>query len=59
MFYAKLLIIFQIMEPPNTGHSQAPQGPPWSQGLKLQTQATASPFDYVKAGAKVCVGQYH
>lgn len=33
------------------GHSQAPQGPPWSQGLKLHSQAAASPFDYVKAGA--------
>lgn len=36
------------MEPPNAGHSQ---GPPWSQGLKLHSQAAASPFDYVKAGA--------
>ena len=35
------------------GHSQAPQGPPWSQGLKLHSQAAASPFDYVKAGAAV------
>jgi len=39
------------MEPPNIGHSQAPIGPPWGQGLKLQPQAAASPFDYVKAGA--------
>ena len=41
------------MEPPNMGHSQAPQGPPWSKGLNLHTQTAASPFDYVKAGAAV------
>ena len=47
-------LFFRSMEPPNIGHSQAPLAPPWSQGLKLQNQAAASPFDYVKAGAAVC-----